>query len=1012
MKCDLMNYELFLNFASMKKLLSLPPNLVERFHDITSLPEEEWFCTNDPIGQKLGSGGGTTWLLTQAYHAEQLSSQPASDAAQEAFDAWLQKEKRILLHAGGQSRRLPAYAPSGKVLTPIPVFRWERGQQVTQNLLSLQMPLYEQIMEAAPKRLNTLIVSGDVYIRATKPIGHIPDVDVVCYGLWLDAEIAQNHGVFISSREEPARLQCMLQKPSKQKLSQILEHGYYLTDIGIWLLSDKAVRILMKKSAANPQCHDTIATVPGAYASATQVPNSSDGLKNYDLYSDFGCALGYDPTNPDPDISSLSVAILPLEGGEFYHYGTTPEIISSTLAIQNVINDQREIMHYSRKPHPAIFIQNSALEIKVSDKNRNLWIENSYINSKWELSENNVITGVPQNDWHIRLMPGQCIDVIPYKDDLYIVRPYGYKDKFRGPIDDLSTTFLGTPFPQWAAAHGILPNSLEKGCDIQAAHIFPVFKDLTEAGIVLQWMLSPNPSLAGRDSIATSIPYETTGLTLWKKAEKLSADDISSYANLQRLTQQRTELLVKSLPLLAENYRHSIFFQSDLHHIAGYYSKYNIPLPAPIVSSSPRASEGILLHDSMFRSEVKKQMGLEWQEDGADAFSRLRKGLTQHLLTDKQMPRLSVCNDQIVWGRSPVRIDIAGGWTDTPPYCLMEGGKVINLAIELGGQPPLHAYIKPGKTHDIILRSIDLGAMERITTYEELCQYNKVGSPFSIPKAALALAGFHPDFCMYRYDSLEQQLQDFGCGIEVTMLSAIPAGSGLGTSSILAATVLGALNDFCGLAWDKNEIGLRTLILEQLLTTGGGWQDQFGGVLGGIKLLQTEKGYRQTPHVRWLPDDLYTMPEYAPCHLLYYTGITRTAKTLLAEIVRRMFLNHNAEMTLLRQMKEHTMQLYETIQRGDFCGLGQAIRRTWNQNQTIDAGTNPPAVKALTDLVDDLCLGYKLPGAGGGGFLYMVAKDNEAAGRIKEILTAHAITPNARFVDMTLSKRGLQVSMT
>jgi len=69
-------------------------------------------------------------------------------------------EKRILLHAGGQSRRLPGYAPSGKILTPIPVFRWARGQKLGQNLLSLQLPLYEKIMERAPERLRTLIASG------------------------------------------------------------------------------------------------------------------------------------------------------------------------------------------------------------------------------------------------------------------------------------------------------------------------------------------------------------------------------------------------------------------------------------------------------------------------------------------------------------------------------------------------------------------------------------------------------------------------------------------------------------------------------------------------------------------------------------------------------------------------------------------------------------------------------------------------------------------------------------
>ena len=52
----------------MKKLLSLPPNLVECFHDITHADRNEWFCTSDPIGHKLGSGGGTTWLLRRRNH--------------------------------------------------------------------------------------------------------------------------------------------------------------------------------------------------------------------------------------------------------------------------------------------------------------------------------------------------------------------------------------------------------------------------------------------------------------------------------------------------------------------------------------------------------------------------------------------------------------------------------------------------------------------------------------------------------------------------------------------------------------------------------------------------------------------------------------------------------------------------------------------------------------------------------------------------------------------------------
>ena len=54
----------------MKKLLSLPPNLVDCFHAIEHVSTEEWFCTSDPVGARLGSGGGTTWLLEASRRKE------------------------------------------------------------------------------------------------------------------------------------------------------------------------------------------------------------------------------------------------------------------------------------------------------------------------------------------------------------------------------------------------------------------------------------------------------------------------------------------------------------------------------------------------------------------------------------------------------------------------------------------------------------------------------------------------------------------------------------------------------------------------------------------------------------------------------------------------------------------------------------------------------------------------------------------------------------------------------
>ena len=502
-------------------------------------------------------------------------------------------------------------------------------------------------------------------------------------------------------------------------------------------------------------------------------------------------------------------------------------------------------------------------------------------------------------------------------------------------------------------------------------------------------------------------PDREEGKFIWLSARKLSANDLSDQANLRRLVAQREVFRKKDWSLLAANHEKSVFYQLDLSDAAESFAKDKIVLPKALSEDNPLMKR---IHNHMFRSQVMKILGETYKEEEQKAFALLREGLVGSVLGSKQQPCLNVYRDQIVWGRSPVRIDLAGGWTDTPPYCLYAGGNVVNVAIELNGQPPLQVYIKPSDTHKIILRSIDLGAMEVISSWDELRDYNKVGSPFSIPKAALALAGFIPEFSAEAYASLDVQLEAFGSGLEITLLAAIPAGSGLGTSSILATTVLGAISDFCGLAWDKNEIGNRTLILEQLLTTGGGWQDQYGGVLHGLKLLQTNEGFNQNPLVRWLPEYLFTDPEYRPYHLLYYTGITRTAKDILSEIVRGMFLNSEAHLGLLSEMKAHALDMYEAIQCGDFVTYGKLVGKTWEQNKALDSGTNPAAVEAIISKIQAYALGYKLPGAGGGGYLYIVAKDPGAALQIRKILTLSPPNSNARFVEMSLSNKGLQIS--
>ncbi|MDE6825402.1 MAG: bifunctional fucokinase/L-fucose-1-P-guanylyltransferase, partial [Paramuribaculum sp.] len=406
----------------------------------------------------------------------------------------------------------------------------------------------------------------------------------------------------------------------------------------------------------------------------------------------------------------------------------------------------------------------------------------------------------------------------------YSVRPYGYDDPMRGGMLDPSTVWMGRSVTQRALPLG--------DSDIQYAKLFPLARDTDEMRSLLRFMIDGDENYR----------------ELWESARRVSADEITAMADLGAMYASRRAFMAMNWGQLSANWENSIFYQLDLKDAAADFTALGLPEPAPLPACAPPVQK---IHNAMLRAEIRRRRN---DTDRAldsenEAFRLQRDLLLDSLMADgrRPAPRLNVYSDQIVWARSPVRVDLAGGWSDTPPYPLLAGGAVVNMAVELNGQPPLQAYVKPCADYHIVLRSIDLGATEIVTTGEELHGFDRVGSPFSIPKAALTLAGFSDMFGMPTGMTLRDRLREFGSGLEVTLLSALPAGSGLGTSSILASTVLAAVSEFCGLGWNRNEICRRTVALEQLLTTGGGWQDQYGGVMPGVQLLRTEPGLAQRP---------------------------------------------------------------------------------------------------------------------------------------------------------------------
>ena len=364
--------------------------------------------------------------------------------------------------------------------------------------------------------------------------------------------------------------------------------------------------------------------------------------------------------------------------------------------------------------------------------------------------------------------------------------------------------------------------------------------------------------------------------------------------------------------------------------------------------------------------------------------------------------QLKLLPDEIICGKCPVRIDLAGSWTDLSPYCNIQRGSIINMAVDLNNQPPIHVYIKRNSNFIIRIHCINNGLTETIRNYNDLENYKSSTSLFSIVKAALILTGLFDSKACF-----EECLKNLGTGFQITLFSAVSVGTGIGTTSIIAATLLGALSILCRLNWDNLMICKKAVILEQMLEINAGWQNQYGGVLNGIKFLEVESLNNEYPIVKWLPDHLFVLPEYKSCQLLYYTGIQRTDNRNF-EVSSKINEGTDEVSDLLESIKENTYGLFKAIQVCDYDRVGLSINKTRTLNSLIDNRIIPNYLLSLFNKIDDYCIGYKMLGSGY-SYMYMMAKDIKAVNHIKSVLLTTPINSNARFIDFSLSTTGLSI---
>lgn len=170
----------------------------------------------------------------------------------------------------------------------------------------------------------------------------------------------------------------------------------------------------------------------------------------------------------------------------------------------------------------------------------------------------------------------------------------------------------------------------------------------------------------------------------------------------------------------------------------------------------------------------------------------------------------------------PVRVDFVGGWSDTPPWSLERAGCVLNMAISLEGSLPIGTIIQTKETAGVLIND-DAGNQLHVEDLTSIASPFDSNDPFRLVKSALLVTGIIHD------KSLASM------GLHIRTWANVPRGSGLGTSSILAAAVVKGLLQITDGDESNENVARLVLVLEQLMGTGGGWQDQIGGLYPGIK---------------------------------------------------------------------------------------------------------------------------------------------------------------------------------
>lgn len=298
--------------------------------------------------------------------------------------------------------------------------------------------------------------------------------------------------------------------------------------------------------------------------------------------------------------------------------------------------------------------------------------------------------------------------------------------------------------------------------------------------------------------------------------------------------------------------------------------------------------------------------------------------------------------------RAPVRIDPAGGGTDAPPYAIEYGGCVVNFSVAR------YSYAQ--------LQWLPRGAGAHICSLD-LKQTASAGDPLS----------FEPDG---RLDFLKGFVRRLLHGPRDFLLvteSDIPVRTGLGGSGAMGVAVATACLKATGRVMDQSDLALLANEIERGdLGLAGGSQDSFGAAVGSAKMIVYHKGGGVTCRRLELPRG--TIERLERDLFLIYTGGIHLSATIHEDIKRSYALKNSPTIAAMDRLKAAALKMVDALESGDVNGFADALNESRKNHYALHSSCDSDVLRRFFSHLDPFILGGKTCGAGGGGFIVVLAK--------------------------------------